>query len=89
MREKMNQEEREASHILDLVRAGGDAPESAIRWALWVLGDLERRYECTTTESYPTMWHWQHIQRGKRMCGTEFNKWQANTQSCTGHCRAI
>lgn len=41
MREKMNQEEREASHILDLVRAGGEAPESAIRWALWVLGDLE------------------------------------------------
>lgn len=41
MRNVMNEEEREASHILDLARAGGDVPESTITWALWVLGDLE------------------------------------------------
>lgn len=42
MREHMNYEEREAAHILDLARAGGDVPRSTITWALWVLGDLER-----------------------------------------------
>lgn len=41
MREHLNYEEREAAHILDLVRAGGDVPETTITWALWVLGDLE------------------------------------------------
>ena len=41
MRTSMNEEEREASHILDLARAGGDVPASTITWALWVLGDLE------------------------------------------------
>ena len=40
MRNKMNQEELEASRILDLARAGGDVPESSIIWALWTLGDL-------------------------------------------------
>ena len=30
----------EANHILDLVRAGGDVPESEILWALWITGDL-------------------------------------------------
>lgn len=40
-RDHMNYEELEASHILDLVRAGGDVPESVITWALWVLGDLD------------------------------------------------
>lgn len=39
-RAHMNHEELEASHILDLVRAGGDVPESVITWALWTLGDL-------------------------------------------------
>lgn len=41
MRDHLNYEEREAAHILDLVRAGGDVPETTITWALWVLGDLE------------------------------------------------
>lgn len=41
MRNAMNEEEREASHILDLARAGGVVPASTITWALWVLGDLE------------------------------------------------
>jgi hypothetical protein len=41
MRDHLNHEEREAARILDLVRAGGDAPASAVTWALWVLGDLE------------------------------------------------
>lgn len=41
MRDHMNYEEREASHILDLARNGGDVPESTVIWALWVLGDLE------------------------------------------------
>jgi hypothetical protein len=41
MRNLMNEEEREASHILDLARAGGVVPVSTITWALWVLGDLE------------------------------------------------
>jgi len=40
MRNHYNYEEREAARILDLVRAGGDAPESVITWALWVLGDF-------------------------------------------------
>jgi hypothetical protein len=39
MRQHHNDEEREASRILDLVKAGGDAPESVITWALMVLGD--------------------------------------------------
>ena len=30
----------EANHLLDYVRAGGDAPESEILWALWITGDL-------------------------------------------------
>jgi len=38
----MNHEELEASHVLDLARAGGDVPDSVVIWALWVLGDLER-----------------------------------------------
>lgn len=40
MRSNMNHEELEASRILDLSRAGGDVPESAVTWALWILGDL-------------------------------------------------
>lgn len=40
MRHHYNHEELEASRILDLVRLGGDVPESAITWALWTLGDL-------------------------------------------------
>lgn len=40
MRDHMNHEELEASRILDLMRAGGDVPESTVTWALWVLGDL-------------------------------------------------
>lgn len=40
MRNHMNHEELEASRILDLARAGGDVPRSAITWALFVLGDL-------------------------------------------------
>lgn len=30
----------EANRLLDLVRAGGDVPESQILWALWLTGDL-------------------------------------------------
>lgn len=41
MRNHMNYEEREAAHILDFARAGGEVPESTVLWALWVLGDLE------------------------------------------------
>ena len=41
MREQYTQEQREAAHILDLVRAGGEVHESQVVWALWVLGDLE------------------------------------------------
>lgn len=41
MRTNMNHEELEASRLLDLVRAGGDVPPTAITWALWVLGELE------------------------------------------------
>lgn len=40
MRNSYNEEEREAARILDLAKAGGDVPSSAITWALWVLGDL-------------------------------------------------
>lgn len=40
MRDNYNHEELEAAHILDLAKAGGDVPASAITWALWCLGDL-------------------------------------------------
>lgn len=30
----------QANNLLDYVRAGGDAPESEILWALWLTGDL-------------------------------------------------
>ena len=40
MRDQYNHEEREAARVLDLARAGGDVPSSAVTWALWVLGDL-------------------------------------------------
>lgn len=30
----------QANHLLDLVRAGGDVPESQILFAIWVTGDL-------------------------------------------------
>jgi len=30
----------EANRLLDLVRAGGEAPESEILFALWLTGDL-------------------------------------------------
>jgi len=30
----------QANNLLDYVRAGGDAPESEILWALWITGDL-------------------------------------------------
>ena len=30
----------QANRLLDLVRAGGDVPESEILWALWLTGDL-------------------------------------------------
>lgn len=33
---------QEANQLLDYVRAGGDAPESEILWALWITGDLFR-----------------------------------------------
>lgn len=39
MRERCNHEELEAHALLDLVRAGGEVPLSAICWALFVLGD--------------------------------------------------
>lgn len=42
LRAGMSDEWREANHILDLVRAGGDVPASTITWALWVLGDLSQ-----------------------------------------------
>ena len=41
MREHMNYEELEASHILDWARSGGEVPDSTLIWCLWVLGDLE------------------------------------------------
>lgn len=40
MRNTYNHEELEASRILDLARIGGYVPQTAITWALWVLGDL-------------------------------------------------
>mgnify|MGYP000408537401 CR=1 FL=1 len=42
VRNHMNHEELEASRILDLARAGGEVPHSAIVWALIVLGDMKR-----------------------------------------------
>ena len=30
----------QAHHLLDYVRAGGEAPESEILFALWLTGDL-------------------------------------------------
>lgn len=39
MRDLCNFEELEAHRILDMVRAGLDAPETTVTWALWVLGD--------------------------------------------------
>lgn len=30
----------QANRLLDLVRAGGDVPQSKVLWALWVTGDL-------------------------------------------------
>jgi hypothetical protein len=39
LREHCNHEELEAHRILDQVQAGLDAPNSAIAWALFVLGD--------------------------------------------------
>ena len=39
MRDNYNTEEREAAHLLDLVRAGVNVPAAAIRRALFVLGD--------------------------------------------------
>lgn len=33
---------QEANQLLDYVRAGGDAPDSEILWALWITGDLFR-----------------------------------------------
>lgn len=41
MRNHLNYEEREAAHILDLARIGGDVPPMTVLWALFVLGDLE------------------------------------------------
>ena len=41
MREQYTDEKREAAHILDLVRAGGNVPDVKVTWALWILGDLE------------------------------------------------
>lgn len=40
MRANYNHEEMEAARILDLARAGGEVPASAVTWALWVMGDL-------------------------------------------------
>lgn len=39
-RTNMNYEEKEAMHILDLVKAGDDVPQAVIDWALRVAGDL-------------------------------------------------
>jgi hypothetical protein len=38
-RTHMNDEEKEAMHILDLVKAGEDVPDSVILWALRTCGD--------------------------------------------------
>lgn len=40
LREHYNDEELAAATVLDMVRAGGYVADAAIRWALWVLGDL-------------------------------------------------
>ena len=39
MRAHLNDEEREAMHLLDLVRGGCDVPASAVWWALLTTGD--------------------------------------------------
>lgn len=39
-RTNMNHEEREAMHILDLVKAGEEVPKAVVEWALRVTGDL-------------------------------------------------
>lgn len=38
-RDHMNDEEREAMRILDLLKAGDDIPPSVVQWALRVTGD--------------------------------------------------
>lgn len=38
-RTHMNDEEREAMRILDLLKAGEDVPESVVNWCLRVCGD--------------------------------------------------
>jgi hypothetical protein len=35
----LNEEEREAMRILDMVRAGMDVPATTVTWALFVTGD--------------------------------------------------
>ena len=35
----------QANNLLDYVRAGGEAPESEILFALWVTGDLFAGFE--------------------------------------------
>ena len=39
MRDNYNHEELEAARILDAVKAGLDVPDTAVTWAMWVLGD--------------------------------------------------
>lgn len=39
LRKSINDEEREAHRILDMVASGFDVPVSVIEWALLVLGD--------------------------------------------------
>lgn len=38
-RSHLNEEEREAMRILDLLKAGEDVPESVVGWCLRVTGD--------------------------------------------------
>jgi hypothetical protein len=38
-RTHLNDEEREAMRILDLLKAGEDVPESVVQWCLRVTGD--------------------------------------------------
>ena len=38
-RTHLNDEEREAMHVLDLLKAGDDVPDSVVDWALRVTGD--------------------------------------------------
>ena len=45
MRNHMNDEQREASRILDLLREGGAVPDRTVVWCLFVLGDLGRLRE--------------------------------------------